>query len=91
MSNRAEFQAGTDPNNAASNLRIQASVAGGQAGVRLAGVAGRTYAVQYTDDLNSGAWTRLAEIPARPGDFIQVVPDPNWTTNRYYRAVTPRQ
>ena len=91
ISNRAEFAAGTDLNNAASVLRVEPQLAGGEATVRFAATANRTYTVQFTDNLNSGGWTRLGDVPARGTNFVQQLVDPNWTTNRFYRAVTPRQ
>ncbi len=91
MNNRAEFIAGTDPNNAASNLRIESQLSGGQAVVRFSAASNHTYAVQFTDDLRSGTWSRLGDVPARATNFVQEITDLNWTTNRFYRAVTPRQ
>ncbi len=90
-SNRAEFVAGTDPNNAASFLRVEPGLIGGQASVSFSAVSNRTYSVQFTDNLGAGIWTRLADVPARGTNFIRQFIDSGWTTNRFYRAVTPRQ
>jgi hypothetical protein len=54
-------------------------------------VSNRTYTVQFTDQLNSGAWSRLADIVARANNRVESFTDPAWTTNRFYRVVTPRQ
>ena len=87
VSNRDEFRAGTDLNNAGSSLRVNVTAGG----VQLAGTSNRTYSVQFTDDLNSGVWSRLGDVAARTTNFVHVLADPNGTTNRFYRAVTPRQ
>ncbi len=91
MSNRAEYIAGTDPANAASYLRIEQGITPGIATVWLAAVSNRTYSVQFTDNLNSGLWTRLASVLARSTNHIESFVDPTWTTNRFYRAVVPGQ
>lgn len=91
MNNRAEFIAGTDPANNQSYLKIEQSVSSGSAAVQFAGISNRTYTVQFTDDLNAPDWSRLAEIAARSTNFTLQLPDPSWSTNRFYRVVTPRQ
>jgi len=91
MSNRAEYVAGTDPTNAASYLKIEQGITPGTATVQVAAVSNRTYTVQFTDNLNPGAWSRLADIVARPNNRIETLIDPVWSTNRFYRVVLPRQ
>jgi hypothetical protein len=91
MSNRAEFIAGTDPTNSLSYLKIEQSVTPGAASVEIGAVSNRTYTVQFTDALDSGAWNRLQDLAGRPTNSLWTVTDPAWTTNRYYRVVTPRQ
>jgi hypothetical protein len=89
LSNGAEYVAGTDPTNRLSYLRIDQGP--GAATVRVAAVSNRTYSVQYTDRLDSGQWTRLADIIARPTNRVETFTDPSGTTNRYYRVALPRQ
>jgi len=89
MSNRAEYLAGTDPTNRLSYLKIEQGP--GAATVRVAAVAGRTYTVQFTDQMAPGIWSRLGDIVARPASRVETFTDPNWTTNRFYRVVLPRQ
>jgi hypothetical protein len=57
----------------------------------VAAVSNRTYTVQYTDNLNLGLWSRLMDIFAKTNNHVETFTDPGWTTNRFYRAVTPRQ
>jgi hypothetical protein len=89
MSNRAEYTAGTDPASNLSYLRIDQGP--GAATVSVAAVSNRTYSVQFTDNLNSGVWSRLADIVARPINRVESFTDPTWTTNRFYRVAVPRQ
>ncbi len=90
MSNAAEYFAGTDPFDAASNLKLSASGAGGGA-LQFSAVSNRTYTVQYTDRLNPAQWKKLADVLAQNVTRIETVPDPNPRTNRLYRIVTPIQ
>jgi len=87
MSNRAEYLAGTDPASNLSYLRIEQGP--GAATVSVAAVSNRTYTVQFTDDFNSGVWSRLADIVARPSNRVESFIDGGWNTNRFYRVVMP--
>ena len=89
MNNRAEFMAGTDATNALSYLKIQQSTVPGTATVSVAAVANRSYTVQYTDDINTGTWTKLNDIVALPTDRVVQLTDPTWTSNRFYRVTLP--
>lgn len=55
--------------------------------------AGLTYTVQYRTSLNSGAWTKLQDVPAQPATQTVQVTDSGTTNSltRYYRIVTPQQ
>jgi hypothetical protein len=37
------------------------------------------------------SWPRLADIAARATNRTETVVDPAYTTNRFYRLVTPQQ
>lgn len=91
MSNRAEYIAGTDPKDNHSYLRIMGNIAAGAAGVQFAAVSNRTYSVQFSDNLNVNPWQKLADIPAQTTNAVYSLSDPAWTTNRFYRVVTPQQ
>jgi hypothetical protein len=92
MSNRNEFLAGTDPADPSSYLEVvPAAAAAGVAQVTFLAVSNRTYSVQFTDALEGGSWSKLADVLARPVSRVETRPDPGWTTNRFYRLVLPSQ
>lgn len=91
LSNRAEYIAGTDPTNALSFLKVEQTTVPGSAAVVFAAASNRTYTVEFTDSLGAGPWVKLADVPARAVDRVEIVPDPHWTARRYYRLVTPWQ
>jgi hypothetical protein len=53
-------------------------------------VSNRTYTIEYTDALEAGAWSRLADVPARPVNREEALVDPDSSPRRFYRLVTPR-
>jgi hypothetical protein len=61
------------------------------AAVSFGAASNHTYTVEFTDDLAAGPWTRLTDIVARATNHVEIIPDPAWTTNRFYRATTPRR
>jgi hypothetical protein len=91
MSNKDEFLAGTDPQNAASYLKVEQTVIPGTVNISVAAVANKTYSVQYTDDLLSGQWSKLGDIVAKPSDRVEQLTDTQWTSTRFYRVVLPGQ
>jgi len=63
----------------------------GQATLNLNAVSNKTYTIQYIDQPGTGQWFKLGDIFARTNNRVETLIDPGWTTNRFYRAVTPRQ
>ena len=59
MSNYDEFRAGTDPTNAASALRVSATVSGGTATLEWPCVDGKMYRVYVSGDMRT--WREVAE------------------------------
>jgi hypothetical protein len=83
--NLQEYLAGTDPTNAASAFRIiDARSIGGGFRVEWSSVPGKTYAVDYHDDLSS-AWTQLTSLTART--MLTNITDNSVSgqTKRFYR------
>ncbi len=91
LSNWQEYTAGTNPTNATSVLRATLSSAANQGTVMFNAVSNNTYTVQFKESLSAPAWLKLADVLARTNNRVEVILDPSWTTNRFYRVVTPQQ
>ena len=87
--NWQEYIAGTDPTDATSYLRIGSLTPGSAATVSFPAIAARTYTVQVADTLGT-SWRTLESVPARTTNRVVMLVDPGYTTNRFYRLVTPR-
>jgi Bacterial TSP3 repeat len=90
ISNADEYRAGTNPRDSGSYLRILRVATETGARLHFNTSAGKTYTVQYTDDLSAPDWKRLTDLAASATGGATFVPDPNATTTRFYRLVTPR-
>jgi len=90
MSNWAEYIAGTDPTNPLSFLGVGLAAGPSSAVVSFGAISNHTYTVQYTDNLGLGVWSKLADVLALTNNRVEIIPDPTYTSNRFYRAVTPR-
>jgi hypothetical protein len=90
MGNWEEYIAGTDPTNPQSYLGVTLATGPSSAVVSFGAISNRTYTVQFTDDLRLGPWSKLADVLARTNNRVETFPDPTYTSNRFYRAVTPR-
>jgi hypothetical protein len=91
-SNRAEYLAGTDPQDRDSFLKVQAVASAGVRTLQFGAAADRTYTIQYSDALHSGVWQKLADVLAGSAARVETVIDPAPdAASRFYRVVTPRQ
>lgn len=88
-SNLAEYLAGTDPRSAASKLAIFSTAYDPAAGITIGfyGVNGKTYTVEYKDDLTAAAWAPLQTGIVSSGGYTQVI-DAGAAARprRFYRA-----
>ena len=91
MSNGAEYVAGTDPTNPLSFLKVGLAASPGATVVNFGAISNKTYTVLFSERPAGGTWTKLADVLARATNRTEIVPDPGWTTNRFYRVATPRQ
>jgi hypothetical protein len=91
MSNWQEYIAGTEPTNALSYLWVKQTNTPGVSSVFFPAISNKTYTVQFRDNLAGAPWSSLADIVARGSNRLEVISDPTWTTNRFYRLVTPWQ
>lgn len=90
LTNWEEHQAGTDPNDPASGMRIGLAV-GADVGLSFHATAGRSYSVEYAEDFEALEWRRLMDVFAGTNARLETVVDPGFSTNRFYRLVTPRR
>ncbi len=90
MLNWQEYVAGTNPTNALSYLKIDTLTAR-PATLGFLAVSNRTYTVRFSDRVAGGQWQTLAHVPARATNRLELIPDPAYATNRFYRVVTPQQ
>jgi Bacterial TSP3 repeat len=96
FTNLQEYQAGTDPADPLSYLRIdRVGVANGGAAVRLSfyAEANRTYSVQYQSRLGSESWSTLSNFSQGSTSQEVTVLDSSVSAGvpkRIYRLVTPR-
>jgi len=91
MTNRAEFIAGTDPQDALSCLKVEeiTNGAGGRT-LRFNAMAERDYSVFYRDSVTVGNWQKLVDVPARTTNRVEIVTDTNAISGvRFYRLATP--
>ena len=95
MSNLAEYQAGTDPQDAQSFLRaeLEWSLGAAQVVVKFGAVSNKTYSVLFQAPLApQGAWAKLADVASAPTNRTMRVADPSPAAPaRFYRLVTPRK
>jgi hypothetical protein len=96
MTNREEWQAGTDPQDVASCLKLEPLVVlGGTDGVLIQfhAISNKTYTVQGRVAVDSGPWNRVADVTAaatnRVVELTHPLPSPG-DAQRFYRLVTPR-
>jgi hypothetical protein len=92
FSNLQEFTAGTNPQSAASRLKIDSivPVAGG-AQISFLAASNKTYSILYHGGIWTNGWTKLADVPAEPATHSVNVTDnaASGASPRFYRLVTP--
>ncbi len=92
FTNLQEFIAGTNPQSAASRLRLEGVTQSG-AGVALqfSAAAERTYSILYSDTLSLSPWLKLADIAAEPIAHQVFITDSASLSQsqRFYQLVTP--
>jgi len=93
QSDLSEFLMGTDPKDANSVFEGKAltRTADGRVLVQWASVPGRTYVVQYKDDLNQLLWESLASAVTASAEQSELLDDSAaGASQRYYRVVLMR-
>jgi hypothetical protein len=94
LTNLQEYVAGTDPQDASSYLKIESiSAVSAATRIRFNAVAGKTYTILYRDDVATGTWQKLADVPDQGATGEIEITDSGAGTvaARFYRLVTPQQ
>lgn len=92
--NLEEYLSGTDPNDPSSVLKLDVAYAKGKVQVLFNPPTGKTFTIEYTDDLSSGQWFRFMDVESQPyprtisADAGTAVPAPSGGS-RFYRVVKP--
>ena len=95
MTNLEEYQAGTNPTNALSVMRLVA-VPGGGAGeaarMYFGAVSNKTYSVEYRENVSGGGWVTVGGYDSLPTNRVQWVTNdlPLALTNVFYHLRVPR-
>ncbi len=90
LTDAAEFQAGTDPTNAGSILRVitLSSPQSGPVQIFWSAVSGKTYRVQFKATVSDPTWTNLdGDVTATDESGYKVDPLAGATEQRYYRIL----
>lgn len=89
LTNLQEFLAGTDPKNPTSHFAISSiTSSGGSLQISFGTILGKTYQLQYRNDLATGNWLILADQIFGTGGTIQIAdPGAAGLTKRFYRLV----
>jgi len=91
-----ELDAGTNPADPQSSLRIESIILGGPSNGELllsfTAVSNHTYSVQFRDRFDSGPWSRWVDVVAYPSNrFVTLTNSlPADAESRAYRLVTPQ-
>ncbi len=93
LSNRAEYLAGTNPRDPRSSLALSLARDGtSQLVLRFQAMAHRTYTILRREEVGSGVWQRVADLPPDPADREAAVPiGAPESPAAFLRVVTPAQ
>jgi hypothetical protein len=91
--NLEEYQADTNPTNAASVLKLilpPVPMTDGRVSFYFPAVSNKTYSVVYRDDIVAVGWNNLVSLPSLPTNrVLWVTNQPPGGANRFYRVQTP--
>ena len=92
LDNRAEYLAGTDPQDPGSKLELTAQLNQGSVELRFDAKAGRSYTLLERSGLGRENWSRQKDIAPSVNDRAVVTLPPKLASDvqRYYRLVSPR-
>ena len=86
-----EYNAGTDPRDNTSYLRVDINRNLGLATLQFMALSNHSYSLQFKGSLTSGLWTKLQDVPAAPTNRAVIMTDPSpRAEQRFYRLATPQ-
>jgi hypothetical protein len=97
MTNLAEYQAGTDPCDDLSYLKVElpelVGIGATNVALRFAAVSNKTYSILYQEVLDlTNTWSKLRDVDGAPTNrAVEVIDVSPTAPQRFYRLVTPRQ
>ena len=96
MTNLQEYQAGTNPTNAFSYLKVDSIAPANNSAIRLTffAASNNTYTVESRALADVGVWTRVADVVASFSNRVVEILDPSppgANGQRFYRLATPRR
>jgi lysophospholipase L1-like esterase len=89
LTNTQEFTSGTNPNSAASALKVaQVQTSGSNLVVSFPTVSGKTYRLERSDTLQNGSWSTVQDNIAGTGGVLQITdPGAAAQSKRFYRVI----
>ncbi len=88
LTNLEEYHAGTDPQDRGNVLRLEI-VFGNPPMLQLLVQPNKTYTIEFRENVDSGPWRFLTEIPPVSTPRLVEVPETPPTARRFYRLRTP--
>ncbi|HXJ56540.1 MAG TPA: immunoglobulin domain-containing protein [Verrucomicrobiae bacterium] len=84
-----EYLAGTDPRSPASRLQFdQIHLEPGLAALEFEMASNKIYRIEFADELGTGPWLPLLDLPARPTNTVMTILDRHALSRRFYRLLT---
>lgn len=90
FNNQAEFTAGTDPQNAASKLKLNLTPTPTNALLEFDGISNKSYTVQHRGNVSGGGWQKFTDYAALPSNALIHLPVPPTNGANFFRLTTPQ-
>jgi hypothetical protein len=90
MTNLQEYLAGTNHQDANSNLQFTQIAVGASVTLSFNAIADKTYSVLYKNALTEANWAKLVDVPASTTNAVTTLNDSlEGLAARFYRLTTP--
>jgi hypothetical protein len=92
VANLLEWRAGTNPNDGGDYLSLTPILsADGSLRVRFVAAPGKRYLLQSTEDLTTGTWVTIDDIPAASRSLTVDLAVPDEAPKSFFRAICPQE